>query len=157
MKKYDVKKAPKPLYAATAREFTLVDVPPAQYLGIDGHGNPNTATSYVRAVEALYSLSYAVKFHSKKELGRDYVVALSEGLCVQTLHLGPYSDEGPVLARLHGEYMPANGLDFNGRHHEIYLGDPRRVAPEKLRTILRQPVVAVGGATGRGAANGNAG
>jgi hypothetical protein len=65
---------------------------------------------------------------------------LSEGLCVQTMHVGPYDDEGPVLARLHGEYLPANRLTETGRHHEIYLGDPRRTAPQKLRTILRQPV-----------------
>lgn len=65
---------------------------------------------------------------------------LEEGLCVQTLHRGAYDDEGPTLARLHDEFMPAEGLRFNGRHHEVYFGDPRRSAPEKLRTILRQPV-----------------
>ncbi|WP_022888553.1 GyrI-like domain-containing protein [Agromyces italicus] len=65
---------------------------------------------------------------------------LDEGLCVQTLHRGAYDDEGPTLARLHDEFMPAKGLRFNGRHHEVYFGDPRRSAPEKLRTILRQPV-----------------
>ncbi|MCB1330302.1 MAG: GyrI-like domain-containing protein [Maritimibacter sp.] len=65
---------------------------------------------------------------------------LTEGDCLQTLHLGPYSDEAPVLARLHDEIMPAEDLDFAGPHHEIYLSDPRRTAPEKLRTILRQPV-----------------
>ncbi|WP_157008171.1 GyrI-like domain-containing protein [Agromyces laixinhei] len=65
---------------------------------------------------------------------------LAEGSSVQTLHVGPYDDEGPTLARLHHEFMPEHGLRFNGRHHEVYLGDPRRTAPEKLRTILRQPV-----------------
>lgn len=64
----------------------------------------------------------------------------AEGLCLQTLHIGSYDDEGPVLARLHDEVMPAGGYTFNGPHHEIYLSDPRKVAPEKLRTILRQPV-----------------
>ncbi|WEG08882.1 GyrI-like domain-containing protein [Microbacterium horticulturae] len=63
-----------------------------------------------------------------------------EGLCVQTLHVGPYDAEGPVLEQMHDEVIPAQGLRMNGRHHEIYLGDPRRAAPEKLRTILRQPV-----------------
>lgn len=63
-----------------------------------------------------------------------------EGLCLQTLHVGSYDDEGPVLARLHHEVMPAGGFVHNGHHHEIYLSDARRVAPEKLRTILRQPV-----------------
>ncbi|MCD5346089.1 GyrI-like domain-containing protein [Agromyces sp. H3Y2-19a] len=65
---------------------------------------------------------------------------LDEGLSVQTLHIGSYDDEGPTLARLHDEFMPGHGLRFNGLHHEVYLGDPRRTAPEKLRTILRQPV-----------------
>ena len=67
-------------------------------------------------------------------------LALHEGLSVQLLHIGSYDDEAPVLARLHHEFMPANQLEFNGDHHEIYLSDPRRTAPEKLRTILRQPV-----------------
>jgi len=66
--------------------------------------------------------------------------ALEEKRCLQTLHIGSYEDEGPVLARLHDEIMPAEGLTFAGPHHEIYLSDPRRTAPEKLKTILRQPV-----------------
>ena len=65
---------------------------------------------------------------------------LTEGRAVQTLHVGPYDDEGPLLERLHNEFIPANGLTMTGRHHEIYLSDARRVAPHKLRTILRQPV-----------------
>jgi hypothetical protein len=65
---------------------------------------------------------------------------LDEGRCVQTLHIGPYDDEGPVLARMHEEVIPAAGLRMRGTHHEIYLADPRRSAPERLRTILRQPV-----------------
>lgn len=67
----------------------------------------------------------------------------AEGECLQTLHVGSYDDETPLLAKLHDEVMPGRGLTFNGNHHEIYLSDPRRVAPEKLRTILRQPVRAV--------------
>ncbi|REJ07360.1 hypothetical protein DY023_03950 [Microbacterium bovistercoris] len=63
-----------------------------------------------------------------------------EGLSVQTLHVGPYDAEAPVLDELHNLFIPENGLRMTGRHHEIYLGDPRRSAPEKLRTILRQPV-----------------
>jgi hypothetical protein len=69
---------------------------------------------------------------------------LDEGLCVQTLHIGPYDDEAPVLAALHDEFIPAHGLRMTGRHHEIYLSDARRTAPERLRTILRQPVVEAG-------------
>lgn len=63
-----------------------------------------------------------------------------EGLAAQILHIGAYDDEGPTLARLHQEWLPENGFIENGKHHEIYLSDPRRTAPEKLKTILRQPV-----------------
>lgn len=63
-----------------------------------------------------------------------------DGLSLSLLHVGPFADEAPVLHRLHHEVMPARGLAFNGEHHEIYLSDPRRTAPGKPRTILRQPV-----------------
>jgi hypothetical protein len=66
---------------------------------------------------------------------------LEEGLCVQTLHVGPYDDEAPVLAAMHEAFIPEQGLRMSGRHHEIYLNDARRTAPARLRTILRQPVV----------------
>lgn len=200
--KYDVKRAYRELYAPSARGFTLVDVPPMRYLAVDGHGDPNTAAEYAEAVEALFSVAYAVKFRSRKELGRDFVVApleglwraddpaafvardksawdwtlliaqpdwidealvaeavaaarakgdrpalalvrlreLHEGPSAQILHIGSYDDETPTLARLHDEWMPQHGLTFAGDHHEIYLSDARRTAPEKLRTILRQPV-----------------
>jgi len=68
------------------------------------------------------------------------LLILNEGLSIQILHIGSYDDEAPTLRRLHHEYMPDHGLTFNGDHHEIYLSDPRRTAPEKLKTILRQPV-----------------
>lgn len=70
-----------------------------------------------------------------------YVNSIHEGKCFQVLHIGPYSEEAPLLKSLHEIAMPNAGVSFNGHHHEIYLSDPRRVAPEKLRTILRQPVV----------------
>lgn len=73
-------------------------------------------------------------------LDRLRVEPLDEGRAVQVLHVGPYDDEGPVLEKLHGEYLPANGLAPTGKHHEIYLSDPRRASPDKLKTILRQPV-----------------
>ena len=69
---------------------------------------------------------------------------LDEGLCLQALHIGSYDDEGPLLASLHHDVMPAGGYDFAGRHHEVYLSDPRKTAPEKLRTLLRQPVRPIG-------------
>lgn len=69
------------------------------------------------------------------------VLTWEEGPAAQVLHVGPYAAEGPTIARLH-EFLHDAGLDFDGRvqrHHEIYLGDPRRAAPERLRTIIRQP------------------
>ncbi len=68
----------------------------------------------------------------------------TEGDCLQILHIGAYTDEAPTLADLHDCLMPDQGLVFNGPHHEIYLSDPRRVDPSKLRTILRQPVKSTG-------------
>ncbi|SFW87680.1 GyrI-like domain-containing protein [Amycolatopsis australiensis] len=67
-------------------------------------------------------------------------LTLGEGRCAQALHVGSYDDEGPLLARLHGEFLEHHGLEPAGLHHEVYLGDPRRVEPAKLRTVLRQPV-----------------
>lgn len=179
-----------------------MDVPDLNFLKIDGHGDPNQAAEYADALEALYAVSYRIKFLSKAG-GRDYVVppleglwwaedmdsftsardksqwdwtmmimipdwitsavieqALSdvsqkkplpalvklrwevyqEGLSVQILHLGSYDEEGPVLKKLHEVWMPENGYRFNGHHHEIYLSDPRRVEPGKLKTVLRQPI-----------------
>jgi hypothetical protein len=63
-----------------------------------------------------------------------------EGLSVQILHIGPFDQEAPTLARLHNEFIPANGYVTAGKHHEIYLSDPSRVPPEKWKTVLRQPV-----------------
>ncbi len=68
---------------------------------------------------------------------------LSEGRCVQTLHIGSFDDEAEVLTEMHDVFIPGQGLRMVGKHHEIYLNDFRRVAPEKQRTILRQPVSAI--------------
>ena len=65
---------------------------------------------------------------------------LEEGFCLQALHIGSYDEEGPLLKLLHGEIMPRGGYDFAGPHHEVYLSDPRKTAPEKLKTVIRQPV-----------------
>jgi len=200
--KVDLKTLHRDLYAPPRGRFVEVDVPPLTYLAIDGAGDPNTAPAYAESVTALFSLSYAVKFASKRA-GRDYVVGpleglwtaddpgtffrrekdawrwtllilqpdwvdedlvaaatetvrakkdapaaldgvrratITEGRSVQTLHVGPYDDEGPVLAELHDVYLPEHGLTFAGAHHEIYLSDVRRTDPVKLRTVLRQPV-----------------
>jgi len=65
---------------------------------------------------------------------------LDEGKCVQTLHVGSFDDEGPVIDQIHHEFIPSNGLKMVKKHHEIYLNDFRKVEPAKLKTILRQPV-----------------
>ena len=75
-----------------------------------------------------------------ERLGDVRLEGLAEGTCVQALHVGSYDDEGPLLRRMHDEVIPALGLHPRLRHHEIYLSDARRTAPERLRTILRQPV-----------------
>ncbi len=63
-----------------------------------------------------------------------------EGLSAQIMYVGPNSAEAPTIARLHREFLPAHNLVPNGHHHEIYLTDPNRVAPQKVKTVLRQPV-----------------
>jgi hypothetical protein len=83
----------------------------------------------IKAREKLSALPESLRLES-----------LEEGLCLQALHVGSYDDEGPLLARLHGEIMLSGGYDFAGRHHEVYLSDPRKTAPEKLKTVIRQPV-----------------
>jgi hypothetical protein len=185
-------------YRATLREFRIVEIPDLRYLMIDGRGDPNTSPAFTHAAEALYPVAYKLKFASKRQLGRDYVVMPLEGLwwsddmasfstardksawswtlmnlvpewvdeklverartaagvssdrvrceqyaegrVVQTLHVGPFDDEGPVLEQMHREVIPSRGLALAGRHHEIYFSDVRRTDPAKLRTILRQPV-----------------
>jgi hypothetical protein len=183
-----------PCYTAKRDVVQVVDVPDLRYLMIDGHGDPNTA-AYRSAVSALYPVAYKLKFASKKELDRDYVVmpleglwwaadmatfttardksqwdwtlmimvpdwitvemfrqvgsdevrleSLSEGLCVQALHVGAYDDEADLLRHMHEEFIPEQALTMVGKHHEIYLSDPRRVAAAKLRTILRQPIAPI--------------
>lgn len=64
--------------------------------------------------------------------------SFTEGFSAQVLYTGPYADEGPTIAALHA-YITENGCALSGLHHEIYLGDPRRTAPEKLKTVIRQP------------------
>lgn len=200
--KIDVKKT-LDSYRAKRGEVRIIEVPTLRYLMIDGHGDPNTSQSYADALASIYPAAYKLKFASKRDLGRDYVVppleglwwaddmqaftsardkarwewtmmiltpewvdqqlvetaiaqagarnaptrlhdvrweSLSEGLSVQTLHVGPFDTEADVLASMHDEFIPGNGLRMVGKHHEIYLSDPRKTAPEKLRTILRQPV-----------------
>ena len=81
--------------------------------------------------------------HPSEALTRVRLERFAEGLAAQVLHVGPYEAEGPTIEGLHA-FIARCGYRFDGRvqrHHEIYLGDPRRTAPAKLRTIVRQPVV----------------
>ena len=73
-------------------------------------------------------------------LGKVRLERYHEGLSVQIMHIGSYDDEGPVLAKMHNDFLPESGFVENGKHHEIFLSDPRRAAPEKMKTVLRQPV-----------------
>lgn len=95
------------------------------------------------ALDELRAAAVAKREKDKPEvaeaLGRVALRELDEGTCLQAMHVGPYADEGPLIARMHAE-ADAAGLVLAGHHHEIYLSDPSRTAPEKLKTILRQPV-----------------
>lgn len=200
MEKIDLKSELRTLYKPSAKEVVEIDVPAFNFLMIDGEGNPNTSHDYKEAVEALYSVSYTIKFSLKRTMSLDYVVMPLEGLwwahdltsfvrdereswkwtmmimqppeaskqmaqsaiasvqdkkglpslrrirfeqfeegrSAQTMHIGPFSAEGPTIQRVH-DYISSRSA-LRGKHHEIYLSDIRRVAPEKWRTIIRQPM-----------------
>lgn len=205
MPKLDLKKN-KELYSPLEKEVSIVDVPEMSFLMIDGEGDPNTSQQYRDSIEALFSVSFKVKFISEKENEQDYVVmpleglwwvenmedfsikdksgwkwtamirqpdfitkdmidkaieevekkknppaisrikfeSLHEGLSAQIMHVGPYSEEGPTIEKLHN-FIEDNSYEFNGsmsgeKHHEIYLNDVRRTKPENIKTIIRQPI-----------------
>lgn len=94
----------------------------------------------VDAAEIDGALAAAAAKKPELPIGEVRAEVIVEGRSLQIMHVGSYDDEGPTLSRLHEQVMPALGVTFNGPHHEIYLGDPRRVAPERLKTVLRQPV-----------------
>lgn len=90
MDKIDFKKEFKELYSPKNTDWEFIDVPKMNYLMIDGEGDPNSSVDYKQAVEALFAVSYAVKFMSKKNIGKDYVVSSLEGLW--------YADDMAVFA-----------------------------------------------------------
>jgi hypothetical protein len=207
----DFKKTQKELYAPGTKPG-IVDVPEMICIAMDGHGDPNTSPEYQAALEALYSLSYAIKMSyksgdapdnfyeyvvpplegfwtvdgnaflgggaiadksqfawtscirqpefvtqgvfewakdavSKKKPALDlsgaYLWTFTEGLCAQIMHIGSYDAEPAAIQTLTA-FIRESGCktDMNDRrHHEIYLGDPRKTAPEKLKTIIRHPIV----------------
>ena len=145
----DYKKQARRLYLPSAVP-AVVDVPEMQFFMVDGTGDPNAPDGeYSHALELLYTLSYAVRMGGKKGAFPapdylEYVVLPLEGLCVQCLHTGSYDDEPATLARMH-VFMEQSGLrpDTSGvrAHHEIYLSDPRKTPAERLKTVLRLPVL----------------
>lgn len=86
--------------------------------------------------EAIAAVKKKAKFPRFPEVRFE---KFAEGKAAQVMHIGPYAEEGPTIERLH-RFIADQGYRLRGRHHEIYFGDPRRAAPEKLKTIIRQPV-----------------
>ncbi|HXY18915.1 MAG TPA: GyrI-like domain-containing protein [Gemmatimonadales bacterium] len=95
--------------------------------------------AFVTAAEVKAAAKRLLAGGKGKAIGQVKLERLAEGRSVQMLHVGPYVDEGPTMDAMLA-FAGAKGLRFTGKHHEIYLSDPRRVKPEKLRTILRRPV-----------------
>jgi hypothetical protein len=85
------------------------------------------------------ALRQAEKRKNLPALAKLRLEAYGEGLSVQIMHIGPYEAEAPTIASMHA-FIDRNGYQPAGKHHEIYLGDPRKVVPEKLKTVLRQPI-----------------
>lgn len=195
------KKELKYLYQPSSKEVVIVDVPPMNFLMVDGEGDPNTSQAFSDAIAALFAVSYTVKFMIKKSvMAIDYSVMPLEGLwwaddmskfspedksiwkwtvmimqplfvtrelveraiadvkkkknlitiskvrfegfeegkSAQIMHIGPFSEEGPTIERVH-EFIETIGKR-RGKHHEIYLSDIRKAAPSKWKTIVRQPL-----------------
>ena len=211
MKKLDLRKEFKSLYQPSAKKVEWVKVPKFKFIMIDGRiekgKSPGTSPAFAEATQAMYGISYTLKFASKQDKKNpiDYpVMALEglwwvedgffditkpgnwhwtvmimqpdhiteamfesalhkvvekkgdspalakvrfdtfeEGLSVQTMHVGPYASEPATVERMHA-FMQGNGyrdrVGLGGKHHEIYLGDPRKADPSKLKTVLRHPV-----------------
>jgi hypothetical protein len=211
MKTLDLKKQFKHLYQPSPKKVEIVQVPRLQFVMIDGAiekgAEPGTSPSFAEATQALYSISYTLKFMLKKRKDNpiDYpVMALEglwwveddmfditikdnwfytlmilqpdavtqdvfaegleqvrkkkgegemlsrvrldyfdEGLCVQTMHIGPYATEPATIERMR-EFARENGyrdcIGKERKHHEIYLSDPRKADPAKMKTGLRHPI-----------------
>jgi hypothetical protein len=93
----------------------------------------------VTAAEVAAAAHAAARRRELQAAPRLRLERFEEGLAAQIMYLGPYADEAPTIERLHA-WVAEQGYQLRGRHHEIYLGDPRRTAPERLKTVLRHPV-----------------
>jgi hypothetical protein len=208
MEKRDLRKKYKYLYQPSGKSVELVDVPLLQFAMMDGEIEPGHAPgsspAFKDALEALYGISYTLKFMSKLRQDNpiDYPVMALEGLwwvegaefditqpggwkytlmmmqpdhitpemyqealaqlrkkrgdkpalakirlqgfqegtCIQIMHIGPYSEEMATVDKMDA-FAREKGYKLHGKHHEIYIGDPMRAQPEKLKTILRHPVL----------------
>ncbi len=206
MAKLDLKKDNKKLYKPSKKKVEVVDVPPMNFLMVDGKGDPNTSEDFQGAIEALFAVSYTLKFSLKKAMvAEDWVVMPLEGLwwteglesgqgfdaehkerwlwtamirqpdfiireqferaqaevhrkkglaalfrmrfenfvegrAAQLMHIGPFAEERPNIEKIHA-FIHSEGHKLSGKHHEIYLSDFRKTAPEKLKTIIRQPFI----------------
>jgi hypothetical protein len=94
---------------------------------------------FVKAAELRRAAATLLKRGKGEAVDLVALETIQEGECVQMLHVGPYEREGETVAAMQA-FAESKGRAFGGRHHEIYLSDPRRVAPAKLKTILRVPV-----------------
>ena len=211
MKTLDLKKELKHLYQPSAKKIEIVQVPSLQFAMIDGAiekgSEPGKSPMFAEATQALYSISYTLKFMLKKRKTNaiDYPVMtleglwwvedgrfdititdnwfytlmimqpdvitpdifaegleqvrqkkgdsemlskvrldhFEEGLCVQTMHIGPYVTEPATIERMRA-FAAESGyrdiLENDRKHHEIYLSDPRKADPAKMKTVLRHPV-----------------
>jgi hypothetical protein len=211
MKTLDLKKELKHLYAPSVKKPEIVQVPHLQFAMIDGAiekgYEPGNSPGFAEATQALYSISYTLKFMLKKRATNsiDYPVMpleglwgvqnamvdvakkdnwsytlmilqpevitkdifaealeqdrrkkgdlpvvsklrlehFEEGLCVQVMHIGPYATEPDTIERMRAVALESGYRDNvgpNGKHHEIYIGDPRKAEPAKLKTVLRHPL-----------------
>ena len=104
----------------------------------------------VTAAEVAAAAEAAARRRPLPAAGRVRLERFDEGLAAQIMHVGPYSDGGADDRALHA-FVAEQGYELRGRHHEIYLGDPRRTAPERLKTVIRHPVRASHAAPGRAA------
>ncbi|MCX6362651.1 MAG: GyrI-like domain-containing protein [Actinobacteria bacterium] len=96
----------------------------------------------VTAAEVAAAAEAAARRRPLPAAGRIRLERFAEGLAAQIMYVGPYADEAPTIAALHA-FVEEQGYELRGRHHEIYLGDPRRTAPERLKTVIRHPVMPV--------------
>ena len=211
MKTLNLKKQYKNLYQPSAKKIEIIQVPNLQFAMIDGAiekgSEPGRSPSFAEATQALYGISYTLKFMLKKRktnaidypvmaleglwwvedgmfditvkdnwfytlmimqpevitpdlfaeareqvrakkgesemLSKLRLVHFEEGLCVQTMHIGPYATEPTTIERMRN-FVQENGyrdcVGLGSKHHEIYLGNPRKADPAKLKTVLRHPV-----------------